>query len=83
MQSAANKEANLVGDQGADQGEDVEGNHGHLEQNLMAQRVPEAATDHEEATILCRCTSVSGWPCQGRSCRLAYCQGVGRHDPLE
>jgi hypothetical protein len=53
LQCAGNQEANLIPNQGADEGENVEGHHGHLEHRLLAQGIPKAATSHEEATILC------------------------------
>ena len=52
LHSAAYKKANLVRDQGTNQVEDAEYNHGNLEDKLLAEDVPETATDHKEATIL-------------------------------
>ena len=61
LHGAAYKEANVVRDQGTNQGEDAEYNHGNLKHKLLTEDVPETTTDHKEATILYGiATSVSG-----------------------
>lgn len=85
LQGTAHEEADFIRDQGADQGEDVEGNHGHLEQKPLAKGITKAPADHKESTVLFRCATVSGKDFQqkGKKPATSYCQCIGRHDPLQ